>query len=285
MNYTEQYHWTLGGKPKNDKMILLRKTEEKKFLLYKKPDIKIVSEPAYVLKSVDGNYACKEYSLTAKQIAGQYKDIATNQEVTLQILNNLQTITREIKSETKLQSYYRSAFLDKTELALLTGCISSETIKDELVFDEMNKRLKNNHILPSDIKKESSPFDYDCLEKFEQYIGYPFKEEMQFYLMKLGGLSYKNTQLYNANLDKGMSSEIVQETMKLHKRFPETKKYVVLSCSKKDRYILIDKNDMVYTFTTQNKENTPLNQSISEYIMSQFRDAAQSKNIQPVKYR
>ena len=75
-------------------------------------------------------------------------------------------------------------------------------------------------IAENDVDKGNALIDVKLLEQAEQTVGVRFGEELTEYLLKYGYLGYEYIELYGMNSRQGLESDMIKQTLYLHKYFP-----------------------------------------------------------------
>lgn len=110
------------------------------------------------------------------------------------------------------------------------------------------------------------------LPKMESSVGVRIGEQLKDYIINYGYLGYKHIELFGVNNSQGIDSDMIKQTLLLHKRFNVTKSLIAIEDQGDGDYYLVDETDMVYRFLPDNNlSKTGL--SFDEYILSRFMTA------------
>lgn len=114
----------------------------------------------------------------------------------------------------------------------------------------------------------------DLLELAEDQIGLKFGSQLKEYLLKYGYLEYQWVELYGMNYDQELDTDLLEQTLYLHKYYAQTKSLIALESLGNNRYAFVDSNDFVYVcdFNTNSIENQ--NMKLFDYILKRFQNAA-----------
>ena len=125
-------------------------------------------------------------------------------------------------------------------------------------------------VLDNDIEQSSMPIDGQMLEEAEKAVGILFGNELARYLQDYGYLAYEEVELYGMNMRQGLESDMIKQTLYLHKYFPATSSYVALENQGEGEYYLVDSNDMVFEFISEQNMLTSTNMTMFEYIIQRL---------------
>lgn len=121
-----------------------------------------------------------------------------------------------------------------------------------------------------EVDKGRNLIDPQMLEKAEQAVGIQFGEELTEYILKYGYLGYKHVELYGINSKQGLDSDLVQQTLYLHKYFSKTVPFVAVENQGEGDYFLINKEDEVFEYDSELNELKTLNLKLFSYILRRF---------------
>lgn len=120
------------------------------------------------------------------------------------------------------------------------------------------------------VDRSDSPVDVPSLEQAEKTIGVTFGEELTEYLLKYGYLGYEYVELYGMNARQGLESDLVTQSLYVHKYFPVTSKLIAVENQGEGDYYLIDSEDNVYEYDTSLKQLRKTGLKFFEYILQRF---------------
>lgn len=137
-------------------------------------------------------------------------------------------------------------------------------------MDKLIEFLKNNDVLQC--KKDNLILEED-IEKYEKKLNFSFGKELKKYILEYGFLSFKFVEFYGINKKQEFDSDMVKDTLKLNKQFPETKSLVVFENKGDGDYILLDSDDNVYEFDANLDDRVvALKKKLFEYILERFEE-------------
>lgn len=108
------------------------------------------------------------------------------------------------------------------------------------------------------------------IKEYEKALGIDFGAELKEYILKYGYLTYKYVEMYGINSNQGLESDLITQTVYLHKYYPVTKKLFAIENQGEGDYYLVDSEDMVYEYDTHLGELLPMNMTLNEYIIMRF---------------
>ena len=126
-------------------------------------------------------------------------------------------------------------------------------------------------------------FDYDCstnlieredLGKYEKITGINFGLMLKNYILNYGYLGLNDIEFYGINNIQKEQSDLIKQTVYLHNTFDITKDYIAFENMGDGTYTLIDSNDMIYKFISENSEISPLDINLYEFISNKFNENA-----------
>ena len=128
-------------------------------------------------------------------------------------------------------------------------------------------------VLKHNIDHSNSPINVDVLEQAEKAIGVHFGEELTEYLLKYGYLGFEYVEFYGINSRQGLKSDMIEQTLYLHKYFPATASFIALEDQGEGDYYLVDSQDTVYEYDSSLKELRKTSFSLFESITKRFEEA------------
>lgn len=95
--------------------------------------------------------------------------------------------------------------------------------------------------------------------------------ELLAYLTGYGYLGFKSVEFYGLNASQGMDSDMVRQTRYLHHCFPLTKDYIAVRNMGDGVYVLINSDDFVFRFFTDENRMEHLGEKLFDYVLRCFR--------------
>lgn len=127
-------------------------------------------------------------------------------------------------------------------------------------------------ISANDVDQSNAPVDVTLLEQAEKEVGVRFGEELTEYLLKYGYLGFEYIELYGMNSRQGLESDMVKQTLYLHKYFPATQSYVAIENQGEGDYYLVNCEDSVFEYISEQNKLLNTGMSLYQYILHRFQD-------------
>lgn len=132
----------------------------------------------------------------------------------------------------------------------------------------------NQFALENGLERSSCPADEALIKQAETVLDITFGNELREYLCNCGYLAFSFVELFGINSQQGIKSDMVEQTLYLHKYFPATKDFIALEDQGDGDYYIINSNDEVFEFDSSLNEITAKHLSLSQYIFQRFQDSA-----------
>ena len=130
---------------------------------------------------------------------------------------------------------------------------------------DLNEFIENNEVLYG--KNLVVADDVSIIEK---QVEVSFGKELTQYVLRYGYLAYKHIELYGVNSVQMLDSDMVTQTVYLHKYFPITKGYVALENTGDGNYILVSSDDDVFEFSSDDNQIQNIGMKMFSYIITRF---------------
>lgn len=111
----------------------------------------------------------------------------------------------------------------------------------------------------------------DLVNKAELVIGVKIGKQLNQYLLEYGYLGFESVEFYGVNAKQGLSSDLVTQTIYLHKYYADTRDYIALENCGEGDYALVDSFDRVYIFQTETCKLINTGETLFEYILSRWK--------------
>ena len=111
------------------------------------------------------------------------------------------------------------------------------------------------------------------LNNIEKEIKIKFGNELKKYILEYGYLAYEYIELYGINSKQGIDSDMVKQTLYLHKYFPKTINYIAIENQGDGNYYILDSNDKVYIYISEQDKIIDTELRLFDYIMNRFKEA------------
>ena len=125
-------------------------------------------------------------------------------------------------------------------------------------------------IAKNSVDQTNSPINVSVLEQAEKVVGMRFGEELTEYLLKYGYLGFEYVEFYGMNARQGLKSDLVEQTLYVHKYFPDTTALVAIENQGEGNYYLVDCEDAVYEYDTNMKQLRKTGLNLFEHIVNRF---------------
>jgi len=94
--------------------------------------------------------------------------------------------------------------------------------------------------------------------------------QLRTYVLDYGYLGCKNVEFYGVNAIQKEKSDMFVQTEYLHKYFDLTKNFIAFESEGEGDYVLIDENDEMWLFNSEEKKLAKTNKVLFEYIEETF---------------
>lgn len=131
-----------------------------------------------------------------------------------------------------------------------------------------------------DYKEFVKQNDVDCtknlineqeLDELEKNVGLKFGSQLKDYILSYGYLGFLAVEFYGINSKQKEKSDLITQTLYLHKYFDKTKQYIAFENIGEGRYILVDENDNMYCYSSEQDTIQSLGVDLGKYILDRFR--------------
>lgn len=130
-------------------------------------------------------------------------------------------------------------------------------------MDKLNDFLKTKEF-DSTINLVSNEF----INNVQSITNIKFGVQLREYILKYGYIGYKFLELYGINSKQGMNSDLIKQTLYLHQYFESTKQYYALSNEGDGEYILINSEDIIFSFDSDTNEIISLDTKLEDYLIN-----------------
>lgn len=108
------------------------------------------------------------------------------------------------------------------------------------------------------------------LELAENDLGMTFGPQLSAYLLDYGYLGFESVEFYGINSRQGLKSDMITQTHYLHKYYAATGPYVALENYGEGDYILVDSEDNVFRFISEENKLVRTEKKLFDYILTRF---------------
>ena len=108
------------------------------------------------------------------------------------------------------------------------------------------------------------------LVQFEKNTGLTFGMQLKEYILSYGYLGFLSIEFYGINSKQKEKSDLITQTEYLHTYFKKTTQYFAFENIGDGRYVLIDENDNVYSYSLEQDTIQSLDVDLNKYILKRF---------------
>ena len=112
--------------------------------------------------------------------------------------------------------------------------------------------------------------DEETLNSIEMELNLKFGPELREYILTYGYLAFQSVEFYGINSIQGLDSDMVKQTIYLHKYFEKTNEYVALGNLGEGKYALVSQDDLVFEYDTERDLLNNSKKGLFNYIMDRF---------------
>lgn len=122
--------------------------------------------------------------------------------------------------------------------------------------------------------QSNSLIDAKAVSIIEDITGVKVGKQLVEYMTTYGYLIYDSIELYGITARQEVKdSDLVKQTLYLHKYFPSTKGYIALENQGDGDYYIVDSTDTVYEFISEQNKLVETGLKLFDYIIKHFEDA------------
>ncbi len=127
-----------------------------------------------------------------------------------------------------------------------------------------------NFVEENDVERTKSLISREQIREIEAVIGVPFGVELTRYVISYGYLACGAVEFYGINSKQMLDSDMVRQSLYLHKYFPHTAKYVALENQGDGDYFIVGSDDSVFEYISENDNLKDVKMKLSEYILKRL---------------
>jgi len=128
----------------------------------------------------------------------------------------------------------------------------------------------NEFICKNDVDFAAHLIKKTDLPLVEDELGVKIGPQLSEYLLDYGYLGFESVEFYGMNARQGMKSDMVTQTLYLHKYYATTTSFVAIENYGEGDYILVDSEDNVYRFVSEENTLTKVGRKLFDYILTRF---------------
>lgn len=154
---------------------------------------------------------------------------------------------------------------------------STKTSAAEEAFFKSNFNTLDAFIQSHDVDYSKTPANDSIVKNAESKLGVKFGPQLYKYLTQYGYLGYEHVEFHGITKRQGLNSDMVKDTLKVHKLSQDTRNMVVIENQGEGDYFLVDSKDKIYEFDINMGKVVPTKYSLFRYIENRFNLAASMK--------
>lgn len=154
---------------------------------------------------------------------------------------------------------------------------STKTSAAEEALFKSNFNTLDAFIQSHDVDFSKTPANDTIVKNAESKLGVKFGPQLYKYLTQYGYLGYEHVEFHGITKQQGLNSDMVKDTLKVHKLSSDTKNMVVIENQGEGDYFLVDSKDKVYEFDINMGKVVPTKYSLFRYIEYRFNLATSMK--------
>lgn len=151
---------------------------------------------------------------------------------------------------------------------------STKTSAAEEAFFKSSFNTLDAFIQSHDVDYSKTPANDSIVKNAESKLGVKFGPQLYKYLTQYGYLGYEHVEFHGITKQQGLNSDMVKDTLKVHKLSSNTRNMVVIENQGEGDYFLVDSKDKVYEFDVNMGKVVPTKYSLFRYIEYRFNLAA-----------
>ena len=124
----------------------------------------------------------------------------------------------------------------------------------------------------NNLEKCKNIIKVEQLNNIEKEIKIKFGNELKKYILEYGYLAYEYIELYGINSKQGIESDMVKQTLYLHKYFPKTINYIAVENLGDGNYYIVDNKDNIYKYISEEDKIVDMQLKLFKYIMNRFNE-------------
>lgn len=124
----------------------------------------------------------------------------------------------------------------------------------------------------NNLEKCKNLIKVEQLNNIEKEIKIKFGNELKKYILEYGYLAYEYIELYGINSKQGIESDMVKQTLYLHKYFPKTINYIAVENLGDGNYHIVDNKDNIYKYISEEDKIVDIQLKLFKYIMNRFNE-------------
>lgn len=124
----------------------------------------------------------------------------------------------------------------------------------------------------NDVEMTKNTVDASFIGLMTQVVGVVAGPQLEKYILSYGYLAFSFMEFYGINSLQDEKSDMIMQTVYLHKYFTKTEQYIALCNLAEGIYALIDSNDYVYEYDSVSGTIITLGVKLFDYITKKFEE-------------
>lgn len=125
-------------------------------------------------------------------------------------------------------------------------------------------------IASNNVDQSRDTISASMIRDAEKAVGVQFGDELTQYLLKYGYLGFEYVEFFGMNQKQGLKSDLVEQTLYLHKYYPDTSNLIAIENQGEGDYYLVDSEDVVYEYDVSLKRKRKTGKKLFEHIVQRF---------------
>lgn len=131
----------------------------------------------------------------------------------------------------------------------------------------------SEYVLNNNIERTQNLVDKNFVKQAETLMQVSVGEQLADYLTNYGYLANGCVEFYGINSVQQLKSDMITETLYLHKYHPKTINLIAFECFGEDAYSLVSSDDLIYIYYADTDELQSTGIKLNDYILSKIREA------------
>ena len=121
-----------------------------------------------------------------------------------------------------------------------------------------------------DLEYTPNRINEDQIDIFEDAVGVSFGRELRRYVVEYGYLAFGPVEFYGINSRQMLDSDMVKQSVYLHKYFAKTKGLIAFENQGDGDYYLVDGQDHVFEYDSSNDMLIDMKMPLLQYVVTKF---------------
>ena len=111
------------------------------------------------------------------------------------------------------------------------------------------------------------------LKTLEEKTSCKFGLVLREYLLTYGYIGFKSIEFYGINSRQSEKSDLITQTIYLHKYYPKTRGFVAFENQGEGEYYLVDEFDRMFSYNSETDDLQEVKMNLVEYILKRLEEA------------